>query len=220
MYRLSRTDVAQNSNLLRAQCRIFISLNQLVMYFGAPPGSLGTRCMIALPFSVFFVVVVCFSLDKLRCLEEDQDPEVIPEDTGLLTLGYGGPCFYSCYLFKYFLTSYYSKVDCCHPAPSIQPSFTFCPICLAVCPFLLLNPLSCRQPVAPKSIILPTQSGMIATEKINSKYITYNIQSISNFVFIFKGIIIYLDIRCKLNILVVPLKLYGKGPVLFVLLNF
>nr|KAF6332165.1 small nuclear RNA activating complex polypeptide 3 [Pipistrellus kuhlii] len=29
---------------------------------------------------------VC-GLDKLRCLEEDQDPEVIPEDTGLLTLG-------------------------------------------------------------------------------------------------------------------------------------
>lgn len=28
------------------------------------------------------------SLDKLRCLEEDEDPEVIPENTDLVTLWY------------------------------------------------------------------------------------------------------------------------------------
>lgn len=36
----------------------------------------------------------CFSLDKLQCLEEGEDPEVIPEDTDLVTLGYGRLCFY------------------------------------------------------------------------------------------------------------------------------
>jgi hypothetical protein len=36
----------------------------------------------------------CFSIDKLKCLEEGEDPEVIPEDTDLVTLGY--VCF--CYM--------------------------------------------------------------------------------------------------------------------------
>ena len=41
-------------------------------------------------------VSFCFSLDKLKCLEEGEDPEVIPENTDLVTLGYGGLRF--CYL--------------------------------------------------------------------------------------------------------------------------
>lgn len=39
-----------------------------------------------------------WGLDKLKCLEEGEDPEVIPENTDLVTLGYGGLC----HLFKYF----------------------------------------------------------------------------------------------------------------------
>lgn len=41
-----------------------------------------------------FPLCFCFSLDKLKCLEEGEDLEVIPEDTDLVTLGYGGHCFY------------------------------------------------------------------------------------------------------------------------------
>lgn len=39
---------------------------------------------------IAFPLCFCFSLDKLKCLEEAEDPEVIPEDTDLVTLGYGG----------------------------------------------------------------------------------------------------------------------------------
>lgn len=67
------------------------------MYLGHNSCLLRTGC------SDYFVCF-CFSLDKLKCLEEGEDPEVIPENTDLVTLGYGGLCF--CYLFKYFFQHY------------------------------------------------------------------------------------------------------------------
>lgn len=39
------------------------------------------------------------SLDKLRCLEEGEDPEVIPENTDLVTLWYDFVLLYAFCLF-------------------------------------------------------------------------------------------------------------------------
>lgn len=59
-----------------------------MIFLGHKPDALWTRWVIAFPFCL------CFSLDKLKCLEEGEDPEVIPEDTDLVTLGYGRLYFY------------------------------------------------------------------------------------------------------------------------------
>lgn len=71
-------------NRVSAQNSLLILSDYLVMYLGHNPNG----CVIA------FFVCFCFSLDKLRCLEEGEDPEVIPENTDLVTLGYGGLNFY------------------------------------------------------------------------------------------------------------------------------
>lgn len=59
-----------------------------MMYLGHNPDSLWSGRVIAFPFCLRF------SLDKLKCLEEGEDPEVIPENTDLVTLGYGRLSFY------------------------------------------------------------------------------------------------------------------------------
>ena len=43
---------------------------------------------------IAFSFCLCFSLDKLKCLEEGEDPDVVPENTDLVTLGYGRLYFY------------------------------------------------------------------------------------------------------------------------------
>ena len=71
----------------------------------------------------FSSFIFYFSLDKLKCLEEEEDPEVIPENSDLVTLGYEKPYFYYMPLHATYLniSQHYSKIVVIPP-----PKFNHC----------------------------------------------------------------------------------------------